>query len=258
MANPLDQILERRRRRLTRAQQARYLLFSVVFHLAVAAGVWFVPDLLARPPQRPEYVSVMVVTPQILGIEEPTPASPPPPETEPEPAPPPPPPPEPESEPESEPEPSEVPVLPQEEPRREPEPSPPPTRATPPPPEPAPVTPPPKRRGSPFGSSMGSATSNARVGAEDPNFTYGYYLDRVVAVISNNWVRPPVGSDVEDALLYFRIQRDGALTDLRIVEPSGSEVFDQAAYRAVESSSPLPPLPKSYKRDFLGINLIVQ
>jgi TonB family protein len=105
---------------------------------------------------------------------------------------------------------------------------------------------------------MGSATSNARVGAEDPNFTYGYYLDRVVAVISNNWVRPPVGGDIEEALLYFRIQRDGTLTDLRIVEPSGSEVFDQAAYRAVESSSPLPPLPKSYKRDFLGINLIVQ
>ena len=82
------------------------------------------------------------------------------------------------------------------------------------------MTPPPKRQGSPFGSPLGAQTSNARLGVEDPNFTYGYYLDRVVAVISGNWVRPPVGGDIREAVLYFRIQRDGAVTSRFILPPT--------------------------------------
>ena len=132
-------------------------------------------------------------------------------------------------------------------------PPPPPPRSAP----PAPATPPPKRQGSPFGSSLGASTSKARVGVEDPNFTYGWYLDRVAAMISDNWVRPPIG-DVEQAILYFRIRRDGVITDLKIAETSGSGSFDEAALRAVQASSPLPPLPRSYQRESLGINLIVR
>ena len=39
---------------------------------------------------------------------------------------------------------------------------------------------------------------------------------------------------------------------------SGAEVFDEAALRAVQATSPLPPLPKSYAKDSLGIHLIVK
>ena len=46
--------------------------------------------------------------------------------------------------------------------------------------------------------------------------------------------------------------------DLRVEVPSTSREFDEAALRAVRSSSPLPPLPRGYTEDDLGINLIVE
>lgn len=248
MLKTVDKILDQRLRRVGRKQSAASWVYSILFHGGLAAAVWFVPELLAKPPAQLEYVPVMVVSPAVLGIEEPAPVVPPTPEpTPPEPTP---------REPEPEPEPDDDAMVLKREEEKKPEvKKPPPPAATPPP---APLTPPPKRQGSPFGSSLGAQTSKARLGAEDPNFTYGYYLDRVVAVISGNWVRPPVGAEVKEAVLYFRIQRDGTIGDLRIATPSGSERFDQAAYRAVEASSPLPPLPKGYRRDYLGINLIVR
>jgi TonB family protein len=96
------------------------------------------------------------------------------------------------------------------------------------------------------------------VGVEDPNFTYGYYLDRVVALISAKWKRPPVGSEVVEAKLYFRIRADGAVTDLQLTATSGAEVFDRDALAAVTAASPLPPLPRAYQREYLGIHLIVR
>jgi periplasmic protein TonB len=240
----VDRVLDHRRHRGAAAKPAAAWLWSAFLHAFVAVALWFVPGLFAAPPEPIEYVPVTIFSPAILGIEEPPPPPPP------KPAPPKPLPPEPEPEPE--PIDKDTMVLAEKEKRVEKQ-EPPPQRPPPPPP---PAMPPPKRTGSPFGATLGAATSKARVGVEDPNFTYGYYLDRVVAVISDNWVRPPVG--VEQAVLYFRIQKDGTITDLRLAEPSGSEVFDRAALRAVESSSPLPPLPSSYKRPSLGINLIVK
>ena len=84
------------------------------------------------------------------------------------------------------------------------------------------------------------------------------YLDRVIGAISRNWTRPIVGSEVKDAIFHFRIGRDRTLTSLTLRQSSGSEVFDDAARRAIASSSPLPPLPRGYKPTSLGINLIVK
>ena len=260
MARTLDQILEQRRHRITKKARTTYGVFAALGHLAFGAAMWMVPDLFATPPRPFEAVTVSVVSPRALGIEDPTPPPPPSPR-ETEPAPPEPPPPEPKKEPEKEP---DVPVLPAEQPKPAAE-KPPPPKAPPPkaPPPPRRITsaPPPdlaQRRGSPQGKPLGSTSENTAIGVEDPNFTYGYYLDRVTALIRENWTRPTVGSEIEKAIFNFRIQRDGTITGLRLVVSSRSEIFDRAAQRAVEAASPLPPLPKGYKKDSLGINLEVE
>lgn len=248
MSAPLERILEGRRRRVRPGQQALAVVTSVIFHVTLVAGLLVVPGLFAEEQAPFEYVPVMVVPPALLGEPAPPPPPPPtPPPPEPAPAAPPPPP---------EPAP-DVPVLPPREPVATPPPKPPPP--TPPPPAPTPPPPAvPKREGSPFGTALGASTADAAVGVDDPNFTYGYYLDRVVALISRQWQRPPVGSEVVEARLYFQIQADGRITELRLAASSGSEIFDSTALRAVESASPLPPLPRTYERDFLGIQLIVR
>jgi TonB family protein len=68
-------------------------------------------------------------------------------------------------------------------------------------------------------------------------------------------VRPPLGSGVE-AVVHFRIARDGAVEDVQLVNSSGYNSFDLAALRAVQAAAPLPPLPRSYKEGELGVNLI--
>ncbi|HXO19815.1 MAG TPA: energy transducer TonB, partial [Thermoanaerobaculia bacterium] len=114
------------------------------------------------------------------------------------------------------------------------------------------------RRGSAAGSPLGtSAFGSAIAGLEDPDFGYGYYIDRLLQLIDANWTRPPLGSGVK-AVIYFRIQRGGAIADLRVAESSGYNSFDLAALRAVQNASPFPPLPASYRRDSLGVNLIVR
>ncbi|MCP3957719.1 MAG: TonB C-terminal domain-containing protein [bacterium] len=249
MATTVDQLLEHRARRQARAQRSSFL-YSFLSHGTVVGAMWLLPQLFVEPPEKYHYIAVTVVPPQILGAQEPPPPPPPPPKIEPPPPKVEPPPPEPPPEPV----PEDVPVIVEKKKKVEKKPPPPPPKkATPPPPK---VEPPPKRVGSPFGNPLGATTNQATVGVEDPNFTYGYYLDRVVAVISANWVRPQIGN--LEAKLHFRIKRDGTITELRLVESSTSREFDDAAARAVSSSSPLPPLPKGYTRDDLGINLIVK
>lgn len=251
MPKNLDLLLADRLSRVSRAQQAGTYLISILFHGALALGFFFIPELFAEPPEKITYVSMTVVTQAALGIDEPEPPSPPR-RREPEPPQPEPPKPEPEPEPVD-----DVPILRTEKAVDKPAPAPPPESPSQAATASAPSDPP-KRRGSPFGSALGASTSKATLGVEDPDFTYGYYLNRVVTVISGNWVRPPVGSGIRQAVFYFRIQREGEITDLRLSESSTSERFDEAAQRAIESSSPLPPLPRGYKRDYLGINLIVK
>lgn len=252
MPPTLENILDQRRKRLTKAERSRALVVSLVLHGLVVGLVWGWPKLFAESPREFEFVSMVFVPPTALGAEEPPPPPPPPPEVTPTETPPP------EPEPVKAPEPviEDVPVLKTE--KKDPKPEPPPPAPAPPPPAPPPPQDPPKRRGNLFGNPLGSTSESTTLGVEDPNFTYSYYLDRVRAQISRQWLRPPVGGEIEQALVHFRIQRDGALTELRLVQKSGSERFDQAALLAVKAAAPLPPLPKGYKEDSLGINLIVR
>lgn len=112
-------------------------------------------------------------------------------------------------------------------------------------------------QGSPSGSPGGTVFGAAVAGLDNPSFTYGYYLDQMLAQIQRQWVRPPLGSGIE-ALVSFRIQRDGRVTDLRIERSSGYSSFDLAGLRAVSAAAPLPPLPRGFSYPSLGVNLILK
>jgi protein TonB len=232
----------------------RATALAVVLHLSVAAVAIFGPKLFSQeePPMR--YVSVQVVPLQALGQETPveSPRRPEPPAPPPEP-PPPEPPPERVEPPPPDP---ELPVLPP------PKPQPVPT-APPPPPQPQPIVPEPalptpSREGSPQGDARATSAFGASVaGLDDPDFTYSYYIDSMLAAIRSHWTRPPVGRGVE-GVVHFRILKDGRVEDLRLITSSGRESFDRAALRAVSNASPLPPLPAGYRKEHLGVRLTLR
>ena len=262
MSITVDRVLAQRQHRVARGERRLYVALSTIGHAVLSVAFFWLPSLLAEPPEPIDAIAVVVVPPQALGSTEPPP--PPPPKPTPKPETPPPPPPEPEPEPDPA---DDRPVLPEKKPPPPKPAPPPPPRQTPPPPNPSPpppdaqpATPTPaspfaRRQGAPTGDPLGGSKRET-IGVEDPNFTYGYYLDRVVALIRENWVRPQTGAT--DALVHFRVSKDGSITSIELRRTSGDAAFDRAALRAVEASSPLPPLPRGYQRDDLGINMIVK
>lgn len=91
-------------------------------------------------------------------------------------------------------------------------------------------------------------------GLEGGDFPYTLYLEGMQRKIGTNWFRPSVGAGTE-VIIYYRIQRDGRITDARVHQPSNNPTFDRAALSAVRSSSPLNPLPFAYSGTYLGVHL---
>ena len=116
----------------------------------------------------------------------------------------------------------------------------------------------PNRPGSTTGSPAGTLPVGSSVATLDnPDFTYDYYIAQLLSSIDHNWTRPPVGNGVR-AVVSFRIQRDGSIAELAVRESSSFDNFDLAALRAVQNAAPFPPLPRAYRHDSLGVNLIVR
>lgn len=92
-------------------------------------------------------------------------------------------------------------------------------------------------------------------GLEGGDFPYTIYLEAMQRKIGSNWFRAPSTAPGTTAVVYFRIQRNGTITDVQVKTKSGNGTFDRAAMSAVLSSSPLNPLPFNYQGQYLGVHL---
>jgi TonB family protein len=88
-------------------------------------------------------------------------------------------------------------------------------------------------------------------------FPFSYYLAALRSRIQSNW-EPPYqaarSSISRKALIYFKVQRNGEISDVVIESGSGDRLFDQAALRAVTLANPLPPLPFDFPERALGVH----
>ena len=91
-------------------------------------------------------------------------------------------------------------------------------------------------------------------GLEGGDFPFTLYIDGMQRRIGSNWFRGQVAPGTT-TVVYFRILRDGTITEARVATPSGNATFDRAALSAVRSSNPLNPLPPAYKGNYLGVHL---
>jgi TonB family protein len=243
MTGDLERALARRRS-LDHLWFRRWSLTAAIsLHLAILIAILVAPLVMAqrRPPI--EFVDVQVVPAAALERPRSAPARKPAPEPEPPP---------PEPEPEPTPVEEDRPKLPSPEAEKE---------------EPKPEPPPPSPETGEATETEDGPTSEqpiaggdgpaAVLGFDNPDFVYGYYVDRMLAAIRAQWLRPPVGNDVE-MIVHFIIRQDGTVEDLEIVKSSQIRSFDLAGQRAVLSAAPLPPLPRSYREPSLGVTLIIR
>jgi periplasmic protein TonB len=106
------------------------------------------------------------------------------------------------------------------------------------------------------GGNIGGDLGTAETGPlsfESNWFEWGDYAAKMIARIRVHWyasmpelIRMGVRGMVT---IRFTIERDGTISSIELLESSGVPPYDNAARRALELSSPLPPLPANFPRD---------
>jgi TonB family protein len=96
--------------------------------------------------------------------------------------------------------------------------------------------------------------SSGVTGLEGGDFPYTIYIENMKRLIGTHWFRPQVANGTA-LTMYFFVNRDGTIRDVKVETTSGNASFDRAAQRAILESSPLPPLPFGYNGTFLGVHL---
>jgi len=102
--------------------------------------------------------------------------------------------------------------------------------------------------------SQTAKASKSGVRVDEADFKFAYYLEIIKERISDNWTPPPVGMGTTLTTIYFKIDRSGSISDIKIEKSSGSDIFDKSALRAVSEATPLPPLPAGFRGKWLGVH----
>ena len=102
-------------------------------------------------------------------------------------------------------------------------------------------------------------------GGGDPfgisGFPFTWYLSILSDKVTANWFKSLVDPGVSGTYqtqVYFRIYRNGQVSDLRVEASSGIQALDLSALRAIQESSPFPALPSEYDGQYLGLHLIFE
>jgi len=92
------------------------------------------------------------------------------------------------------------------------------------------------------------------------DFPFAYYINLLRFRVKENWRPPPAspaqaGLPKREAIVSFKIGRNGKFSDIALEKASGHFLFDQAARRAVHYASPMPPLPNDFYENYLAVHI---
>jgi colicin import membrane protein len=107
------------------------------------------------------------------------------------------------------------------------------------------------------GEGLGSAslgTGKPGGGGVVKGIDFIAYQNRMLSTIKANWAWVGQNNNLK-VVVQFQIRDDGDISKLEIVQPSGDPSYDESVLRAVTKSSPLPPPPENYRKDFSEIRI---
>ncbi len=95
------------------------------------------------------------------------------------------------------------------------------------------------------------ATKNNKIEFEK-NFPFDYYIQLIIKKITDNWQIPFVPGNAK-CTVYFKIHKNGTVSDVRIDKNSRYKDFDESAISSIIKIKSFPELPSEYKEEFLGV-----
>ena len=79
---------------------------------------------------------------------------------------------------------------------------------------------------------------------------FGPWLRRFIAQIRRNWFVPQSAMLLRGhVVITFYVGKDGRISELKVLRPSGIESFNNSAFNALAASNPTQPLPNEYPDD---------
>jgi len=110
----------------------------------------------------------------------------------------------------------------------------------------------------PAASKTSSEETQETISLDTDDKRYVTYAQAIKERIAGQWKYPQEARKkrLEGRLVaLFSLNREGALTRMEITRPSGHEVLDREAERAVQSAAPFPPFPSTITVSRLNINV---
>jgi TonB family protein len=93
------------------------------------------------------------------------------------------------------------------------------------------------------------------VSIDGGDFPFASYVNRMRQKIATAWEVPPGTEGLErSAVVYFRIHRDGSVSNVSVERSSTLPLFDRSCQRAVLEAAPMPPLPREYGDEYVGVH----
>jgi TonB family protein len=96
----------------------------------------------------------------------------------------------------------------------------------------------------------GQIDSGPDIQFDSKGVEFGPWLRRFIAQVKSNWFIPQAAMIQRGrVVLQFNVHRDGRITDLTVVGPSGVEAFNLSSFNAIKLSNPTLALPAEYPLD---------
>ena len=104
----------------------------------------------------------------------------------------------------------------------------------------------------PQGNGVDDGPSDA-IQFDQKGVDFGPWLRRFKAQVYSNWLIPTAAQVMHGhVVIEMTIHRNGAISDLRILQTSGIESFDSAAMTSLKNSNPTIPIPANYPQDAIS------
>lgn len=101
----------------------------------------------------------------------------------------------------------------------------------------------------------GDQPTMGSVSIDGGNFPYTSYVNRIRQKINVTWEVPAGTEGLERvAVVFFRIHRDGNVSDVTVEKSSAIQLFDRSCQRAVMEAAPMPPLPREYSNESVAMH----
>lgn len=99
---------------------------------------------------------------------------------------------------------------------------------------------------------QGGATNIGPLQFDTKGVEFGPWVRRFLAQLKRNWIPliPYAAMSLRGHVsITFNVHKDGALTDVAVLEPSSVDSFNRAAFNALLVTNPTQPLPEAYPSD---------